>query len=431
MRVRARLRSRPATLVHATQQHRDGEDREDHTELPVRIVFPRPQLEVREDRCAAIAIQLRIRPLEVLRDHHELAARVLQRRAAFETSSDAQLAIVAILEECFLRVRREDARHRERDVEVRPAEYRHSREGVRRDANHREVGAVQANRPADDGRIAREFVLPEGGAEHDDRVAAGHRVFVIPKSAPQPRLDVEDAEVIAGHEHAALDPRRRARLGAEADRSHRRVRRHAVVASCARADVEVFAIGEIVEAVVARRAHQRDDVAWMRNGVRPEDQRVHHAERRRGHPDAEREGHDHERGQRGRPPQAPDGVARVADEIGQPLHALRVPHLVLPLRHTVHRTQRREPRVRGRQAARDALFDLVIQVELELFVELLLDPPAPQNRSQSQRHGEPPAFHPHDCYPSDSRTTCEMADESRCQFAASVCSCFLPRRVRE
>jgi uncharacterized glyoxalase superfamily protein PhnB len=32
-------------------------------------------------------------------------------------------------------------------------------------------------------------------------------------------------------------------------------------------------------------------------------------------------------------------------------------------------------------------------------------------------------------YNSESWTTCEMADDSRCQFADSVASCFLPRRV--
>ena len=76
---------------------------------------------------------------------------------------------------------------------------------LRRDADHGEVRAVQANRPADDGRVAREFVLPEVRPEHHDRVAAGHLVLVVAKTAPELRLDAEHAEVVAGHQHAALD----------------------------------------------------------------------------------------------------------------------------------------------------------------------------------------------------------------------------------
>ena len=72
--------------------------------------------------------------------------------------------------------------------------------------------------PADDGGIARELALPEVRPEHRDGIAAGDDVFVVPETAPQPRLHAEHAEVVAGDQH--LRPGRRGvarELGAEAD----------------------------------------------------------------------------------------------------------------------------------------------------------------------------------------------------------------------
>ena len=90
-------------------------------------------------------------------------------------------------------------------------------------------------------------MLPEIRPEHHHGIAAGHLIFVLAKPAPQPRLHAEHVEVVAGNHHAALDPRRGSGFGAEADRLHICVGDHAVVALRFVADVQVFAIGEIVE----------------------------------------------------------------------------------------------------------------------------------------------------------------------------------------
>ena len=65
------------------------------------------------------------------------------------------------------------------------------------------------------------------------------------------------------------------------------------------------------------------------------------------------------------------------------------------------------------------------------FVELPLELTAPENGPDAQRHREPPAFQPHDCYTSDRWTMRVIAADSRVQFAVSDSSCFLPRRVSE
>ena len=234
------------------EQHRDGEDREDHAELPVGIVVPRPHLELRVHRRAALAVELRILAGEILRQHRGFTARLLQRGARFEASLNAQLTVVAVLEEILLRVDRERARHRQRDVEIGTAEDAQAGERVRQDANDGEVRAVQPNRPADDGGVAREFVLPEGRREHRHRLAARHLIFVVAKTAAQLRFHAEHAEVVAGHHQPRLDPRRVSGSGAETHGScGGPVRDHAVVAGRLAADVQIFAIREIVEGVVA------------------------------------------------------------------------------------------------------------------------------------------------------------------------------------
>src|SRR6202008_3531596 len=149
----------------------------------------------------------------------------------------------------------------------------------------------------EDGRVAREFVPPEIRAEHHHGITARNLVFVLPKPAAQPRLDSEYMKIVTGNHHAAFDPRRGSGLRAETDSFHIRVGDYTVVTLRFVADVEVFAIGEIVEGTMVRSAHQSDNASRMRHGIRPEDQRVDHAECRRGHPDPERERDHHERGE--------------------------------------------------------------------------------------------------------------------------------------
>ena len=65
-------------------------------------------------------------------------------------------------------------------------------------------------RPTTDGSPANSR-FQKSGASTDDRVAARDLVLVVPETAPEPRLDAEHAEVVAGDEHAAPDLRRRLR----------------------------------------------------------------------------------------------------------------------------------------------------------------------------------------------------------------------------
>ena len=167
-------------------------------------------------------------------------------------------------------------------------EYSQPREGFGSHTNHGEVRAVQANRPAQHGRVAREFVLPEVRPEHHHGITTGHLIFVIPKTAPSPRLHAKYVEVVTGNHHPAPDPWRGSGFGTEADSLHICVGDHAVVALRFAADVQVFAIGEIVEITIVCNARQSNHAARMRHGVGPKNQRIDHTESRRGHPDAQR-----------------------------------------------------------------------------------------------------------------------------------------------
>src|SRR5262249_25078744 len=145
--------------------------------------------------------------------------------------------------------------------------------------DHGELDAVQANGPAHDGRIGGEFVPPEVGAQNDDGIATGHLVLVLAKAAAQGRLDTEYLEVVAGYHHAAADAGRGRGVAAEADGFHGCIREHAAIAGGPVADVQVFAIGKVIEGVVVRGANESDDTAGMRNRIGTENQGVEHAER--------------------------------------------------------------------------------------------------------------------------------------------------------
>ena len=204
------------------------------------------------------------------------------------------------------------------------------------------------------------------------------------KAAADRRLDAEHPEVVAGHEHRALDTRGRVGLGAEADRQQVGVRDDVVITLRAAADVEVLAIGERVVAVVARRAHDADDVAGARYGIGTQDEAVDHAEARRRHADPQREGDDDERGEAGRAAQAAERVARIVDEVGQPVDSSRVADLFAAQVEAVHRAQRGETGVLRRQSVCDAFFDLVFEMEAQLVVHLALDRGAAEDRPQAQ-----------------------------------------------
>src|SRR5207237_6792516 len=71
-----------------------------------------------------------------------------------------------------------------------------------------------------------------------------------------------------------------------------------------------------------------------------------------------------------------------------------------------------------------------VEMEGELVLQIALDPPPQEQRSQAQRHDEDP-FPPRHGYTSFSRTTRVIAEEIRFQFSASSSRCSRPRRVSE
>src|ERR1051326_4423850 len=119
-----------------------------------------------------------------------------------------------------------------------------------RDADDREVRPVQADRPAHDGTIARELVLPEVRPQYHDRIATGNPIFVLAEAATDSRFDAEHAKEVAGDEHPALHPGHRLGVGDETDGAGACARDDAVVALRAVADVEVLAVREAAEALV-------------------------------------------------------------------------------------------------------------------------------------------------------------------------------------
>ena len=106
--------------------------------------------------------------LEVAGERGELVPALLQRDAALEAAAHDQPAIVAVLEEILVRAGGKAASHGQRHVEVGAYEDLHTGEGLGSDPDHGEVHAVEPDRLADDGRVARQLVLPEVGPQHHD-----------------------------------------------------------------------------------------------------------------------------------------------------------------------------------------------------------------------------------------------------------------------
>src|SRR5580658_2291406 len=137
-------------------------------------------------------------------------------------------------------------------------ECQHPREAVRSHANHGKLRAVQQNSFAKDGRVAGELVPPEIRPEHHYGISPGNLIFVLAKPASEPWLHAEHVEIVTGNHHAALDARSCTGFGAEADRLHICVSHDAAITFRFVANVQIFAIREIVEWTIVRGAHQGD-----------------------------------------------------------------------------------------------------------------------------------------------------------------------------
>jgi hypothetical protein len=154
------------------------------------------------DGGAAAAVELRVLPFQVPGERRDLLAGLGERRGAFEAAAHDELPIVAVIEEGFGGVGRENPRHRQRHVDVGVGEEEHSRERFRGDADHGEVHAVQRNDAPDDPGVASEsrFQVPPKTATASRR-AQSHR----PEARPifGRRLD---PEVVARDHHPRTDP---------------------------------------------------------------------------------------------------------------------------------------------------------------------------------------------------------------------------------
>ena len=122
--------------------------------------------------------------------------------------------------------------------------------------------------------------------------------------------------------------------------------------------------------------------------------------------------------------QLPGGVARVLPQVVEQIQSAHVATLLLALLEAAHRLERGQPRLAGRHAAGEVVIDLAFEVIPELFVELVFDRVAHEERSQSQAADAQPA--PHD---QAFRTTREIAADRRSHCAASQASAFRPSRV--
>ena len=89
----------------------------------------------------------------------------------------------------------------------------------------------------------------------------------------------------------------------------------------------------------------------------------------------------------GTPQEDAGAVAEILSEILDDADVPGVAAFLLALLDSVHRTERRQPRVSRGETFRDVLVGQPLDVKLELFVELVLDAIAAEERSQPQGHG--------------------------------------------
>src|SRR5437870_4584709 len=105
--------------------------------------------------------------------------------------------------------------------------------------------------------------------------------------------------------------------------------------------------------------------------------------------------------------------------------------LLLLLLDSLHRANGNAAGLFRRQPPGDFLFDSLIEVITELFVELPFHLVAPEQRAEPESDSVEPPPVSHSRYTSFSRMTREMAPANRSQLAASRSKARRPGRVRE
>jgi hypothetical protein len=264
-------------------------------------------------------------------DPRDIRARLLARDRFAQPALELENPQVAPLERARLIAADERGPHHQRHVDVRPQELVEAREAFGRNADDRELDAVHAHAPPDDGGIGAERTLPKPMAQDRHGVTPRHGILRRSEYAPNRRLHAHRAEEVAGYE------RRRANLGGR-------------IGARGELDCDVFvrrqAAGEArrrvanVDVVRVRRAqHVRaagrhvhgadgDDFVRVRDRQRAQQQSVGEAEGRRvrADPDGERQHRDQR--EAGTAREQARSHAQVLDEDGRQhgrLQAMGVP----------------------------------------------------------------------------------------------------------
>ena len=121
-----------------------------------------------------------------------------------------------------------------------------------------------------------------------------------------------------------------------------------------------------------RRARQRHNIAGMRHRVRPENQRIHHAECRGRHPDPQRQRHHHEGRQACGSAQAANREAHILHQRIQERARARIAHVYLHLLHSAQFDARGALRFGWRHARANLFFDQHFQVGTNFLVEVCI-----------------------------------------------------------
>ena len=216
-----------------------------------------------------------------------------------------------------LGVGREARPHHERRVELEPDVLIQAGEPGGRDADDREVDAVEPHGAAEDGWIGAELLRPEIVAEDHHRVASGTWSSSGRKSRPSSGATPTTAEEIAAHQHADARLRQRRR---DRWRSRpwtwrtRSVRRSSCCDRGCRRSRDTTRAGSPGRG----RQSDRQQLArtWHREG--PEQQRIGKAEDRAVRADANRQRHHRDDREARIPREHPAAVAQVLREPLQP-----------------------------------------------------------------------------------------------------------------
>ena len=294
------------------RQHQRGDGEEQPRQAEVVRRFGNPVAGLRVDHCAPSLVGGRILALHDRCETAQVVARLLDRHGRLQPGEDVDRSRRTVGQEIDIRSRGL-ANHHPRHVQRRLEEWMHAREPLRRDADDREVDAVEPQRPSDHVAPAAELALPHRVADDDDRTAS--RCLIV-GSGERPAEDGRDAE--RGEEVAAdQDADRDAGLLAGPLREpEQRVLRGGQPLERLRPllDFVDFRVGETADGIALRDRRQAHDSICRRNRQRTQQESVDEAEDRGGGATAEPRRHKHGERKAFVAPDEPQGVANLAND---------------------------------------------------------------------------------------------------------------------